>query len=227
MLTDGQVDKELTAWFSAVLAKFSYTYQKFDNTYATVCLQAADRAWNYLQKEKDVPGEAMFYAAAELYRATGQYAYHREVKNLGNGATLDADNKAQVLGALTYAFTKRNVDVDICADMMQVLFAEAEEIAVRAKENTYMTGSGLQDGEATILWDMILVSTIDYVITNHEYATMIEDHLHYLAGANERAECLVAWSEKYTGGQTEGSSVAQLSGYMMMLSEILSHRQEE
>lgn len=227
VLTDGRIDKELTAWFSAVLAKFSYTYQKFDNTYATVCLQAADRAWAYLQKEDNVPEEVMFYAATELYRATGQYEYHREVKKLGSGATLDADNKAQVLGALTYAFTKRNVDVDICADMMQVLFAEAEEIAVRAKENTYMTGSGLQDGEETILWDMILVSTIDYVITNHEYATMIEDHLHYLAGVNERAECLVTWSEKYTGGQTEGSSVAQLSGYMMMLSEILSHRQEE
>lgn len=225
VLTDGQIDKELTAWFSAVLAKFSYTYQKFDNTYATVCLQAADRAWNYLQKEEDVPVETMFYAAAELYRATGQYAYHKEVKNLGSGVILDADCKAQVLGALTYAFTKRNVDVDICANMMQVLFARAEEIAVGAKENIYMTGSSLQEGEETLLWDMILVATIDYVITNHEYATMIEDHLHYLSGENEKAECLVSWSAKYDG--TEADSVDKLAGYVMMLSEILSHRQEE
>lgn len=227
VLTNGQVDKELTAWLSAVLAKFSYTYQKFDSTYATVCLQAADRAWGYLQKEEDVPEEAMFYAAAELYRATGQYAYHREVKNLGGGVTLDADCKAQVFGALTYAFTKRNVDVDICAGMMQVLFAKAEEIAGGAKENIYMTGSSLQEGEGTLLWDMILVATIDYVITNHEYATMIEEHLHYLAGANERAECLINWSAKYDGTQTEADSVDKLAGYVMMLSEILSHRQEE
>lgn len=41
-----------TAWLSAALAKFSYTYQKFDSVYATVCLQAADRAWKYLEKQK-------------------------------------------------------------------------------------------------------------------------------------------------------------------------------
>ncbi|MGN0431158.1 MAG: cellulase N-terminal Ig-like domain-containing protein [Lachnospiraceae bacterium] len=226
VVQNGQIDKELTAWFSAVLAKFSYTYQKFDSTYATVCLQAADRAWDCLQKQEDVPAETMFYAAAELYRATGQYAYHREVKNLGSGVTLETDCKAQVLGALTYALTKRKVDVEICSDMLQALFTEAEEIAVRANENVYMTGSTLQEGEEKILWDMILVSAIDYVITNNEYATMIEEHLHYLAGENETAECLVTWSENGTGDRAEENSVVRLAGYVMMLSEILSHRQE-
>lgn len=228
VLSGDAVDKEQTAWLAAVLAKFSYTYQKFDNTYATVCLQAADRAWDYLQKEEDVPPEAMFYAATELYRATGQYAYHKEVKNLGNGVALNVHNKAQVFGALTYAFTKRKVDVDICASMMQVLFAEAEDIAVRAKDNFYMTGSGLKQGEDILLWEMLLVSAIDYVITNHEYATMIEDHLHYLAGSNEEAVCYIRWSEKYADdGDTERNDVASLAEYVMMLSEILSHRQEE
>ena len=156
----------------------------------------------------------------------GQYAYHREVKNLGSGVTLETDCKAQVLGALTYALTKRKVDVEICSDMLQALFAEAEEIAVRANENVYMTGSTLQEGEEKILWDMILVSAIDYVITNNEYATMIEEHLHYLAGENETAECLVTWSENGAGDRTEENSVVRLAGYVMMLSEILSHRQE-
>ncbi len=35
-------DYEETAWISAVLAKFSYSYQKKDSNYATSCLQAAD-----------------------------------------------------------------------------------------------------------------------------------------------------------------------------------------
>ena len=228
VLSGDTVDKEQTAWLAAVLAKFSYTYQKFDSTYATVCLQTADRAWSYLQKAEDVPQEAMFYAAAELYRATGQYAYHKEVKNLGTGVTLDAYNKAQVFGALTYAFTKRNVDVDICAGMMKVLFAVAEDVAVLANDNFYMTGSGLKQGEDILLWEMILVSAIDYVITNHEYATMIEDHLHYLAGSNEDAICHIRWSEKYAGDKEAGrTDVERLAGYVMMLSEILSHRQEE
>lgn len=224
---DGEADPEGTAWFSAVLAKFSYTYQKFDSTYATVCLQAADRAWDYLQKEKEASAEAMFYAAAELYRATGQYAYHKVVKELGSDGTLKTECKAQVLGAVTYAFTKRNVNVDICADMMQVLFAEAEDIAVSAKKNPYMTKSSLKDGETAILWDMILVATIDYVITNHEYATMIETHLHYLAGVNEETVCMLTWPEQYQSNEKEEKSIFELAGYTMILSEILSHRQEE
>lgn len=228
VLSGDTVDKEQTAWLAAVLAKFSYTYQKFDSTYATVCLQAADRAWEYLTKEEDVPAEAMFYAATELYRATGQYAYHKEVKNLGDGVSLEPHNKAQVFGALTYAFTKRKVDVDICAGMMQVLFAEAEDIAVRANDNFFMTGSSLENGEEILLWEMFLVSAIDYVITNHEYATMIEDHLHYLAGANEDAVCRISWSEKYEDNAgRKGEDVAHLAEYVMMLSEILSHRQED
>ena len=70
-------DYEETAWISAVLAKFSYSYQKKDSNYATSCLQAADKAWKTVSQEKDTPPELLFYAAGELYRATGQKKYSK------------------------------------------------------------------------------------------------------------------------------------------------------
>lgn len=53
-------DYEETAWISAVLAKFSYSYQKKDSNYATSCLQAADKAWKTVSQEKDTPPELLF-----------------------------------------------------------------------------------------------------------------------------------------------------------------------
>jgi len=35
------------------------------------------------------------------------------------------------------------------------------------------------------------MAVVDYVITNHEYTSVIEDHVNYLMGQNSDASCLV------------------------------------
>lgn len=222
-----------TAWFSAVLAKFSYTYQKFDSIYATACLQAADRAWNFLA-DKEAPAELLFFAATELYRAAGQYQYRQAVTKLGYELEPDADSKALVLGTLTYASTKRRVDVDLCARLTAVLFEEAEQIAQSASTNVFMVGSTPQeDGLSGFLWDMVIVSAIDYIITNHEYAMLIEKYQNFLAGENPDAYCYLyniageMISSENRTAEGIGESCEETAGYIMLLSEIMSHRQEE
>lgn len=228
---DGEMPKtEETALLSAVLAKFSYTYQKYDSVYATVCLQAADKAWRFLDKNTDhTLKEPIFYAAAELYRATGQYQYHQAVKKLGADLTADVSNEAFVFGTLTYASTQRKVDVDMCAGLTSLLFAEAESIAQAAGDSFYMVGSDISEESAgDILWDMVVVSSIDYIITNHEYATMIENHLNYLAGENEDALCYITDQRGDNAAKAGiGEDCVSTASYIMLLSEIMSHRQEE
>ena len=215
-----------TAWLSAVLAKFSYTYQKYDSIYATVCLQAADRAWLYVDKNTEETMDEVFYAATELYRATGQYKYHREIKNLGQNLTIDVNEEAFVFGTLTYAATRRRVDVDLCARLTDILFLQAESIAELSREKVYMVGSGMEEVSlSAVLWDMVVMSSVDYIITNHEYATIIENHQNYLAGQNENALCYI--SEKGSDDPADtpiGESCVNTARYIMMLSEILSHR---
>lgn len=228
---DGETPKaEETAWLSAVLAKFSYTYQKYDSVYATVCLQAADKAWHFLDKNVDaILKELTFYAAAELYRATGQYKYHQAVKNLGAGLMADVSNEAFVFGTLTYASTRRKVDVDMCAELTSLLFTEAESIAQAAGDSFYMVGSDIYtESTGDILWDMVVVSSIDYIITNHEYATMIENHQNYLAGENEAALCYITDPRGDNAAKAGiGEDCVSTARYIMLLSEIMSHRQEE
>ena len=67
---------EATIHYAATMAKFSYLYQSYDREFATLCLQASDRAYRYAENYlADVSDRQYFFAAAELYRATGGYQF--------------------------------------------------------------------------------------------------------------------------------------------------------
>lgn len=219
-----------TAWAAAVLAKFSYTYQKYDSIYATACLQAADKAWSYLDKNKlDVDDDLMFYAASELYRATGRYQYRASAETLGKALEADVNKQAQLFGMLTLGFTKRKVDVDLCNTLLAAVFDEAEIIAQEDKEGYFVTEGTLSpQGFKEFLWDMLILTSVDYVITNSEYATLIERNHSFLAGENVEALCYINSAETdIPTNYGVSDSCEYIADYMMILSEIMSHEQEE
>lgn len=236
---DGEVPLyEETAWLAAVLAKFSYSYQKFDSAYANACLQASDKAWKYLdKKDADMEGSLLFYVAAELYRATGKNNYHASVKTLGVDIPRVQVDEAQTFGTLTYASTKRIVDVDLCGSLLGVLLNKAEMIAEHAQQNVYGIGCSIQEESLEeILWNAVIMSSIDYVITNNEYATIIQNFYNYIAGENESAENFIqfqidtqanAGDIKEENSHKIGSDYKNTARYIMILSEIMSHEQEE
>ncbi|HKM33755.1 MAG TPA: glycoside hydrolase family 9 protein [Lachnospiraceae bacterium] len=229
---------EETAWLAAVLAKFSYSYQKFDSVYANACLQASDKAWKYLEKkDTDMEDSLLFYGAAELYRATGKYMYHASVKTLGANIPRIQVDEAQTFGTLTYASTKRKVDVDLCGSLLSVLLNRAEMIAEQAQQNVFGIGCSIQEESLEeILWDAVIMSSMDYVITNNEYATIIQNFQNYIAGENESAENYIQFQEdtqanlgdrKEENRNKIGSDYMNTARYIMILSEIMSHEQEE
>ena len=228
---DGEVAMATeTAWTAAVLAKFSYTYQKYDSVYATACLQAADKAWTYLDKNKaDVSDGLMFYGASELYRATGRYQYRVAAENLGKVLEADVSDQAQLFGMLTYGFTKRRVDVNLCNTLLAAVFDEAEALAQEDREGYFVTeGTLTPQGLKTFLWDVLILASVDYVITNSEYATLIARNHSYLAGENAGARCYISSAEAdAVAGYKTADCCEFIAGHMMILSEIMSHEQEE
>lgn len=223
ILVGEEIGIEQTVWLAAVLAKFSYTYQKFDSVYATVCLQAADRAWKAVQSREDVPQDVLFYASAELYRAAGQREYHTKVTKLGAELVPDAEEEALVFGALTYTATKRSVDVDLCITLMKVMMEKAEEIAQETKDGLFLVGGSLQTEDVgDLLWDTVVIASMNYIITNSEYTSVLENYQSYLAGANETAYCYIY------GGEQEGigASCVDTARYILLLSQIMSYEEE-
>lgn len=215
-----------SAWYCAALTKFSYSYQKYDSTFATKCLQAADKAWKYMDSNPSVVEEAeRFYAAAELYRATGKYRYHSVAKELGNKLLPDTQNEPLTYGGITYISTKWNLDRDMCNNFIKDLMNQAESISLESRDATYMSRALVTEGQTQQLFQQMLVmSVVEYIITNQEYAYAIERHHLYLGGRNEEGNSFLNYEICDTLSQMDLLSMPEYFGrYFLMLSEMKSH----
>lgn len=186
-----EISAESTACFSAVMAKFGYLFQQYDMNYATTCLKASAKAWKYLESiEKE--GNTFssdnickkFLAASELYRASNDVRYHIYIKQNQDTILSNQEDIYGWIGKCTYLSTRRKVDKEICDQMMSGFLKRAEQIASQSKQNPYLTRSEEID---QILIDMTIMGIVDYVITNHEYSTVIENHIHYCLGRNSKS----------------------------------------
>ncbi|MDD6811073.1 MAG: glycoside hydrolase family 9 protein [Lachnospiraceae bacterium] len=222
------ITMDATIQFAATMAKFSYLYQSYDRAFATQCLKAADRAYRYVgQYLADVSEEAYFFAAAELYRATGNYSYRTVAQDfLLKSEQIDMDNDSVFLGSTTYLSTKQKVDVALCERVIKILLKEVEEIAYTAKNAAYLTdGNKEQDNNSELLKKMARLTVVDHVITNHEYATVLENHMHYFLGRNEQSISYidVAGSRNYESLDKKMGIMKQIdlnAEFILMLSAI-------
>lgn len=183
------VSMEATKAFAMVLAKFSYLYRNYDKEYATGCLKSADRAWKYAvwNEQEEVRMDSWKFAAAtELYRASGL----RECRDYADRCLSDGICKQEMedpafFGCVTYLSTKQRVNTTYCAEITKQFMSKAEAISAKAKASPLgVDGNEEQTNNLELLQDMMLLATVNYIITNHEYETIIENHLHYLMGRN-------------------------------------------
>ncbi|SFU73809.1 glycoside hydrolase family 9 protein [Butyrivibrio sp. INlla21] len=185
------ISMEATIGFASTMAKFSYIYQQYDSGYATTCLKAADRAWTcYFNNQKSGDSTAAFKAAAQLFRATGSERYE-DVLNLyfskNDFEKLFDEDEDVFLGSVTYLSTSQNVDVNRCGVLMKMLMKKSEKIASDASQSSYLVTKVGEEDFIKMLYDMRCLSVTDHIIYNHEYTTIIENHVHYLMGMNPEA----------------------------------------
>lgn len=181
---------EAESAFAMALAKFSYLYQDYDTEYATNCLKAADRAWKHSQLHDD--GEIdkwKFAAAAELYRAAGQGSYHKYIADFLRSSDYQSRmDEIVLLGCVTYISTKQPVKIELCEDIMKMFMMFAEDIAENARKSAYFTsGNAEQDNNNDMLLEMMYLTVVNHIISNHEYEMIIENYLHYFLGRNSKA----------------------------------------
>lgn len=106
-----------TAWAATALAQASRSYAKYDPAFADKCLEAAKRAWMYLEQnpdnikgpsgtyESDTDKESRLMAAASLYRATGDAKYNDYfLNNYSQSKDRFEDPNGDWLGGWHWAF---------------------------------------------------------------------------------------------------------------------------
>lgn len=212
---------ELTYELAAVLAKYSYLYQKYDAKYATETIQLAAGLWQQAERAGDALTEnrARLLAAAELYRATGQNKYVQVAEASSNGLAGKCEqgdfDRYDYLAAITYISTKQRVKLDLCTKLIRVVMNRAEEIVEGIPRLNYRESDMTETDIDDILWNIVLLSVVEYVITNYEYASVIEDQYYFLWGRNARSHCF--WERDISG------SPARMGCYLMMLSEMKTY----
>lgn len=221
-------DWEMVSHYAAAMAKFSYTYKEYDSVFATSCLQLADMAWKHMEQSgQEVDKDMRFMAATELYRASGGQKYHSFIKEYGATEELVLESREAVYGAVTYVSTKQPVDINLCSAFMKAIMAQAEEISTLSKESGYQVA--LEPNEE-IMWGMVILTVVDKVISNHEYATVIENHLDYFLGRNPMAVCYVENVGTRSFEEEEGMKSVMDNGFqesvlLFMLSEMNDKRE--
>lgn len=185
--------------FAAALAKFGYLYQNYENDYARDCLKASDRAWKYVElngrQETEEADPWKLTAAAELYRASGLYSCHRYIKDYFRQNALPGEGELDEVsfwGYVTYISTKQQVSLNICGEITKEIMQKTEEIAEKSRSSPYFVeeGEGYEHNQK-LLQNMMYLTMVDYMIANHEYDGVIENHLHYFMGRNPQAVCYI------------------------------------
>jgi endoglucanase len=185
-------EEDATISFAGMMAMFSYAYQQYDSAFATEALRAADRAWKYFIKNEDaLENTSAFNAAVQLYRATGAGTYSQVLDSYFNREDFQElfnSDEDVFLGSVTYLTINQKVDIEVCRLLMKYLMKRAEDIAGRSSKSPYLVTDMSQGGDFEgILRDMRCLTITDHVIYNHEYTTIIENHVHYLCGMNPEA----------------------------------------
>lgn len=171
--------------YVAVLAKFSYLYQKYDVQYATQCLQHASAVYTKLAATSGRDAEK-FMALTELYRAAGLYTYRNQIleyKDFFEDNTSYLEETAYLYGSMTYLATRQPVDVELCTVFMESIRDCGEELAKRS-HNMIDAVASVNNGTKDLLERAEELSCANYVLYSYQYTEILEDFLHYLMGRN-------------------------------------------
>lgn len=201
-----------TAYFCATMAKFSYTYKKFDSEMASKALQAANAAWKCLEANKDIVAkDQMFRAATELFRATGLDVYKRVVHSyIEENIDKPFEDRLVVGGVITYLSTARGTSVEYCTKLMSNFMEDIKQKVSVAQSSRYEICSDSDELKDYLrnAYELILV---DYINTNEEFVPLEEDYLHFLCGRNE-------FSKNYLVGAKTPEELAKLIAVSARLS---------
>ncbi len=202
-----------TGDFAAVMAIAGRVYQPFNPAYANKCSKAAQKAFEWMGKHVNVPfrnppgvstgeygdgncADEQLWAAAELYRSTGDQAYSRYFLDhyaAFRRPTVDEEaeppswGNVAALANWTYAMA-RNADAGAANAIRHELISTADEIANRTANNGYRISLTNKDyiwGSNGVLanygMELLIARSL---LHNERYAEAAVEDLHYLLGRN-------------------------------------------
>lgn len=204
------VSTTATADFCAAMAMASEFYQEIDRNFADTCLAAAERAWAFLEENPNLifkdpedittgayqdtsDKDERYWAAAQLYRATGSETYRNALESMTVKTGLDWTTVGDY-GNIAI-LTMDNIDTNSTAytNAKNALIKQADSFVTTTTKNPYgVAVSVFNWGSNMTVANAGIVLGLAYQLTgNTEYLTAAKSNLHYLLGNNPVGECFV------------------------------------
>jgi len=208
------VSATATADFAASLAIAYEVFKEFDKEYANTCLQAAKDAYEALKNipsddgfhnpkgvvtgeyADDCDTDERYWASAQLYKATGENAYHEDFKKLAKEKIHHGYGWREVgsFGNHAYLTCEYSIEKELYAQIKKEVVDYANDIVQRSKKDAYGTSLGI-----TYVWGsnmevanngIALCDAYRYK-KDESFLDYAREQLHYLFGKNPMDICYV------------------------------------
>jgi len=207
-----------TADFSAAMAMGYRVYKSVDGEFAARMLESAEKAWEWLEDNPVTPGftnpmgvnsgeygdsndgDERFWAAVELYRATGKQKYHDYIKKANDDTSFSKTGFGWAnvggYGTISYLMIEKDkTDQNVYERLKSLFLEEADRLVnISAKEgykvalgpDEYYWGS---NGEVmNRAMHLILANIIN---ANDTYINTARHQFNYILGCNALNQCYV------------------------------------
>jgi len=202
------------ATFAAVAAQASRVFRGADSAYSEKLLKAAELSWTWVDRnpkpvlpaEKEgtggyvygSDGTQRFWAAAELYRTTGEAAYGTYVRSYLDAHPPSIEpliwTNTTTFGLLTLAFDSDH-DQGLQKQVGSVLTGWADGMVTTVSSRTNPWGTSISNfrwaSNKSALDNAVLLMAADHVSPNDAYVGAALEQLHYVLGRNALAKSYV------------------------------------
>lgn len=200
-----------TGDFAAVMAKASVVYKDFDPDFAATCLAAAQKAWDYLAEHSEDPGfknvgdivtgeypdgtdgDEYFWAAVELYVATGDEKYNDYVKSAIDGSKTIKYGLgwADVGYYAVYDYCMNVTDCDAEKDKLKSGVSKLIENYKKSSTGVTLGGAYVWGSNMVVADNGMLLLMASKVLGDESYVDYAADQLNYILGRNAVSYCYV------------------------------------
>ena len=201
-----------TGDFAAIMAVGYDTYKDIDPEFAEKCLEAAKSAYDYLDAQPSqgvsnpegiVTGEygdwtdmdERYWAAAELFRVTGENRYHEKFKELAENK-IEMEYGWQSMGGFgnDAYLSATGADEELKDRIKEAIVKEADRIVAASKDDAYSITNGTNfywGCNMGILSEGSLLDLANTISPNEDYVDYAREHINYCFGKNANGMAFV------------------------------------
>lgn len=211
-------DYGATAAFCGIMAMSRDMFGRYEENVDKEYRQAADNAWNWLQKQKcstDGQKSARFYAAAQLFHESGSESYKKTAEEFLREKKEDYSGGRFVFyGVLAYISSEKGSDRDLCTYIMKDLMEKTEQICAEVEKDVIF-GVGDRTVEGN-LQNLLHLSFVNYLTPNKEYTVIIENIVQYMGGLNETGTCYMGADGIWKNTEAAKGRSLEWNGIMLL-----------